>query len=123
MELMVEFCDECGGMMLPSTTGMGIGETKILKCKCGFTKPLHDDEEVYKIKTKIEHSLMEEITSSAEIMDWKEKNLKSTIKDFKCRKCGYDKAHLETRQTRSADEGMTHFIICLRCGAMKKIGS
>ena len=120
---MVEFCDECGGMMLPSTTGMGIGETKILKCKCGFTKPFHNEEEVYKLKTTIEHSLKEEITSSAEIMEWKEENLKSTIKDFKCRKCGYDKAHLETRQTRRADEGMTHFIICLRCGAMKKIGS
>ncbi len=110
-------------MMLPSTTGMGIGKSKILRCKCGFTKPLYDEEEEYKLKTKIEHPLMEEITSSTEITGWKDENLRSTIKDFKCRKCGYDKAQLETRQTRSADEGMTHFIICLRCGTMKKIGS
>jgi len=64
-----------------------------------------------------------EVTNLSEVMDWKEKYLRSSIKDFKCKKCGYDKAHLETRQTRSADEGMTHFIICLRCGKMRKIGS
>ncbi|MFX1236486.1 MAG: RPA12/RPB9/RPC11 RNA polymerase family protein [Promethearchaeota archaeon] len=121
---MVEFCDDCGGMMLPSTTGQGIGRKKILRCKCGATKPINDDEsDSYKLKTKIEHSRMEEISSTVEIMNWKEKNLKSTIKNFRCRRCGYDKAHLETKQTRSADEGMTHFITCLRCGKMIKIGS
>ncbi|MFX1312538.1 MAG: zinc ribbon domain-containing protein, partial [Promethearchaeota archaeon] len=44
-------------------------------------------------------------------------------KNFKCPSCGYSKAHLVTRQTRSADEGMTHFIICLKCGRHIKIGS
>ena len=120
---MVEFCNECGSMMLPSTTGAGIGVRKVLKCKCGFIKPIDQKEGSYTLKTKIEHSLMEEITSTVDIVDWKEKNLRSTIKDFRCRRCGYDKAQLETRQTRSADEGMTHFIICLKCGKMIKIGS
>ena len=71
----------------------------------------------------MEHSVRDELTTASEILKWKEENLKSTIKNFKCPKCGYDKAQLETRQTRSADEGMTHFIICLRCGKMIKIGS
>ena len=120
---MVEFCDECGGMMLPSTAGQGMGLRKVLKCKCGAIKELDKENNSYKQTTKIEHSIREEVTVTTDIIDWKEKNLKSTIKDFRCRKCGYDKAQLETRQTRSADEGMTHFIICLKCGKMIKIGS
>ncbi len=119
----MEFCDECGGgMMLPSKRGSE-GQ-KVFKCKCGATKPFSDDKsESYKVTTKIKHSIRNEVTNLVEVMNWKDKNLRSSIKDFICRRCGYNKAHLETRQTRSADEGMTHFIICLKCGKMKKIGS
>lgn len=122
MKKMVEFCDECGGLMLPTKDDIG---KKIFKCKsCGKTKPLDIVEENhYTIKKKIEHSVRGEITSASAILKWKDENLKSAIKDFKCPKCGYNKAAIETRQTRSADEGMTHFIICLKCGKMKKIGS
>lgn len=116
----MEFCDECGGMMFPKT----LNGQKVLKCKCGFTKPFQEENlKSYKISTKIDHPVREEVTVITDVMDWKEKNLRSSIKDFKCPRCGYDKAHLETRQTRSADEGMTHFITCLKCGKMKKIGS
>ena len=117
----MEFCDKCGNIMLPSKTNDG---TKIFKCKCGCTKPFSEERsQSYKITTKIEHSIREEVTNISEVMEWKEKNLRSSIKNFKCPRCGYDKAHLETRQTRSADEGMTHFITCLKCGKMRKIGS
>ena len=116
----MEFCDECGGMMLPST----IDGEKVFKCKCGAIKPFSEERsESYKIKTKIEHSIRNEVVNVIDIMKWKDENLKSAIKDFKCRRCGYNKAQLETRQTRSADEGMTHFLICLKCGSMIKIGS
>jgi DNA-directed RNA polymerase subunit M len=117
---MVEFCDECGNMMLPSK----VDGQKVFKCRCGAIKPISDEQtESYKLITKIEHSARDEVISLTDMMEWKEKNLRSSIKDFKCPRCGYDKAHLETRQTRSADEGMTHFITCLKCGKMKKIGS
>ncbi|MEJ2293417.1 MAG: hypothetical protein P8Y23_01450, partial [Candidatus Lokiarchaeota archaeon] len=69
------------------------------------------------------HSIREEVINLEDVMEWKENNLRSSIKNFRCSRCGYDKAHLETRQTRSADEGMTHFITCLKCGKMRKIGS
>jgi DNA-directed RNA polymerase subunit M len=116
----MEFCDECGSLMMPSKKA----GKNIFKCKCGAVKAFSKDQErSYKLKKRIKHSPKEELTSAAEILDWKDKNLKSTIKDFRCPKCGYDKAQLETRQTRSADEGMTHFIICLKCGKMLKIGS
>lgn len=117
----MEFCDDCGGLMLPSKDKDG---RKIFKCRCGAIKPLSDDQSgSYKVSTKIKQPIRHEVVNLTEIMKWKEKNLRSTIKDFKCPKCGYTKAHLETRQTRSADEGMTHFIICLKCGKMIKIGS
>jgi len=117
----MEFCDECGGMMLPSTKD----GKKIFKCKsCGTIKAFNEEKsEDYKVKTKIKHSIRSEVVSEKEILEWKDKNLESTIKNFKCSRCGYTKAHLETRQTRSADEGMTHFITCLKCGKMRKIGS
>ena len=117
----MEFCDDCGGgMMLPSM----VNGKKVFKCKCGATKPFTEEKSnSYRIKTKIEHSVREEVSNLTAFMKWKEENLRSSIKDFKCRRCGYNKAHLETRQTRSADEGMTHFITCLKCGKMIKIGS
>jgi DNA-directed RNA polymerase subunit M/transcription elongation factor TFIIS len=106
--------------MLPSK----VNGNKIFKCKCGAIKPFSKEKsESYKLNTKIEHSIRSEVVNAVDIINWKEKNLRSTIKNFKCSRCGYDKAHLETRQTRSADEGMTHFITCLKCGKMRKIGS
>jgi len=117
---MVEFCDECGALMLPTN----FEGKKVFKCKCGAIKPFIDEKSnSYRVTKKIQHSIREEVTNVAEVLNWKEENLRSTIKNFKCPRCGYDKAHLETRQTRRADEGMTHFITCLKCGKMKKIGS
>jgi len=116
----MEFCSKCGSLMLPSN----LNGDKIFKCKCGETKPFSEEKsEAYKVTTKIEHSVRNEVTNLVEVINWKEKNLRSSIKNFKCPSCGYNKAHLETRQTRRADEGMTHFITCLKCGRHIKIGS
>ena len=116
----MEFCDECGSMMLPST----VEGKKVFKCRCGAIKDFSDDKsDAYRLTTKIEHSIRSEVTNLKEVIKWKEENLRSTIKNFKCPSCGYNKAHLETRQTRRADEGMTHFITCLKCGRHIKIGS
>ncbi len=116
----MEFCDECEGMMLPTK----IEGKRVFKCKCGATKPFTKEKSgAYKLTTKIEHPIRNEVTNVSDVTKWKDKHLKSTIKDFKCPSCGYNKATLETRQTRSADEGMTHFIICLNCGRHIKIGS
>lgn len=36
---------------------------------------------------------------------------------MRCRKCGSNDLLVETHQTRAADEGMTQFVTCKRCGA------
>jgi transcription elongation factor S-II len=36
--------------------------------------------------------------------------------EFKCRKCGKNECTYNQMQTRSADEPMTTFVICLNCG-------
>ncbi len=51
----MQFCDECGSMMLPSILN---GE-KVFKCKCGAIKPLSDtNSNSYKIKTIIEQPII-----------------------------------------------------------------
>ena len=115
----MEFC-ECGGMMLPSKVNGKI----VFKCKCGAIRDFSEEKSgAYIVTKKIEQSVRNEVINLTDIINWKDEYLRSSIKNFKCRSCGYTKAHLVTRQTRSADEGMTHFIICLNCGRNIKIGS
>jgi len=117
----MEFCDECGAFLLPSK---GEDGKKVFRCKCGAIKPFSEEQtQNYRVSTKIEQPIRNEVTSVAEMLKWKDDHFTSSIKNFKCSQCGYDKAHIETRQTRSADEGMTHFITCLKCGKMRKKGS
>jgi transcription factor S len=116
----MEFCDECGSMMLPST----VNGKKVFRCKCGAVKDFSEEKsEAYRLTKKIEHPIRNEVVNLTEVMNWKEEHLRSSVKNFKCPSCGYTKAHLESRQTRRADEGMTHFITCLKCGRYIKIGS
>ena len=49
-----------------------------------------------------------------------ETNLEATTDTFTCRKCKSKKCSYYQMQTRSADEPMTIFIICLECGARWK---
>ena len=44
-----------------------------------------------------------------------EQEVKRTIANEICPKCGYDRMYFTTRQTRSADEGSTVFYECVKC--------
>lgn len=97
----MEFCPECGAMMLPKD-----GE---LKCNsCGYVKGSSQDNESYKVSGKIEeHETVKELGD--------EKDMLPTTKEI-CPQCGYDKAYYEIKQTRSADEAPTRFFKCAECG-------
>ena len=96
----MEFCPECGAMMLPKD-----GE---LKCNsCGYVKDSSQDDESYKLSGKIEeHETVKEL---GEVED-----LRSTIKET-CPECGHDEAYYELKQTRSADEAPTRIFTCAKC--------
>ena len=109
---MVEFCDECGTIMLPSH----LYSKRVFKCRCGASKPFSKEKShSYKVNVKIEHPIEEEIQSTTDIRGWKEKYFKSEVADFECPNCSHNKALIKAKQMRSAHKGMTQYLICLNC--------
>lgn len=96
----MEFCPECGAMMLPNNG--------VLKCNsCGHSKNLGDNNE-YAVSEEIKE------TESVKVLS-NESTPKSTIREI-CPECGHDKASYELKQMRSADEAPTRFFECAKCG-------
>ena len=128
----MEFCPDCGGMMLPFEEEIIIEEDnkednadvsaeaesdeevkkiikRYLKCNsCGNKKDLSDDvKEEYSVEKKVE-------SEDTVIMRGDESGMKSTVREI-CPKCGHDRASYELLQTRSADEAPTRFFTCEKC--------
>ena len=57
----------------------------------------------------------------SKLSDLKKENIQVSEGLYKCRKCGSKKTIQKELQTRSADEPMTIFIICLECKNSWKI--
>lgn len=118
----MEFCPKCEALLRPHKQPNG---TILLRCtECNYERDLSASENLngYREQNKIKHSPREKLL----IMDeeyFALKMPKTAVTGFRCAGCGYDKCHLLTLQTRRADEGMTHFLICGRCGRKHKIGS
>jgi len=66
---MVEFCEKCGGMMLPSKDK----DKKILVCNsCAQTKPLEENLiDSYTFTKEIYHPPGEEFKNLEKMKDWK----------------------------------------------------
>ncbi len=57
--MILEFCEKCGAMMLPTKKEDG---KRVLKCReCGHERPLTKAAEDYKVEYRIEHSPREKI--------------------------------------------------------------
>ena len=94
----MEFCPECGAMLLPKEGKLESG--------CGYTKNLSDNNE-YEVSKKIETE--ENVKMLGEVDD-----MRSTINET-CPECGHDEAYYELKQTRSADEAPTRIFTCAKC--------
>ena len=95
----MEFCPECGSMMLPNKG--------ILKCNsCGYTKNLSDENE-YEVSGKIIEN--EGVKNLGEDIDV------GPMTTEVCPECGNDKATYKLLQTRSADEAPTRIFTCTKC--------
>ena len=71
---MVEFCEKCGGMLLPNREN----NTTILKCNlCGKVKSINDDlKEEYTFRKTIEHPKGSEFKNLEKMENWREKKKK-----------------------------------------------
>jgi len=106
-----KFCPQCGGIMYPRRRG----EEIVFYCpKCKLTVGSEGgDVSIYRMKVEIKHSpkemmrvLGEEASSGAELI----------VGSVECPKCGHKEVYFWMIQTRSADEPMTRFYRCKRCG-------
>ena len=104
----MEFCPNCGGMILPQEVGEEDDKKIVLKCStCGYDSTEVDKAE-YSIEKKVE-------SKETVIMRGDESGLRSTVREF-CPNCGHERASYELLQTRSADEAPTRFFTCEKCG-------
>ncbi len=94
----MEFCTECGSMMLPFDD--------VLKCrKCGCIKERVRANLILKEK-RLERELS--------IIEGSEDLGLPTI-NMRCQECGNKRAYWWLRQLRSADEGEVRFFRCTKC--------
>ena len=95
----MEFCPECGAMLLP--------KDGILKCNsCGHEKNLSDNND-YEVSEDIKES--DNVKMLGEDVDV------GPITNETCPECGHDKATYKLLQTRSADEAPTRIFTCTKC--------
>ena len=97
----MEFCPNCGAMLLPSDDK--------LKCNsCGYIKDLASTSDEYSVSRKV--SEKPAVVNLGEAED-----MRSQTTEI-CPECGHDKAYSEIKQTRSADEAPTRIFECAKCG-------
>ncbi len=98
----MEFCPECGSMMMPDEDG-------ILTCNsCGHSDANTNTADYEGISIG-EHESEDTVKMLGEDVD-----LGPGVTEI-CPKCGHDKATYELKQTRSADEAPTRFFTCKKC--------
>ena len=96
----MQFCPKCGSILVKKTTRYGCP-------RCSYST---SDKVDLKISEKVKGH--EEIT----VIKDKDVDVLPTV-DEECPKCGHDKAHFWTSQTRSGDEAETKFFRCKKCRA------
>lgn len=100
----MEFCPKCGTIMM-------MKKTKLSCPRCGYSKKSEQD---MKIKEKINEK--KEIS----VIHEKKENV-NPITDFKCEKCGSDKAYFWLQQMRAGDEPESKFYKCVKCGNVVRV--
>jgi DNA-directed RNA polymerase subunit M len=96
----MQFCPKCGSILVKKTVRYGCP-------RCSYTT-----------SDKVDLKVSEKVNGHEEITVIKDKDVDvlPTV-DEECPKCGHDKAHFWTSQTRSGDEAETKFFRCKKCRA------
>lgn len=103
--MMLPLCPKCGTMM----TTKRDNDKRVWLCKrCGYS-----EEATRVVKSEhISHTQREKVVVIEEGCFYKSMPKISAT----CPECGYNEAYYWMVQTRRADEGMTRFYRCVRCG-------
>ena len=101
----MEFCDKCGGIMMPQKSGNSI---KIVCRKCGKKK--RAKEKKFKIS-----SVSNKKKGKIIVVDKKSKIDVLPKTKVDCPKCNNSEALWWMQQMRSADEAATRFYRCTKC--------
>lgn len=92
---------------------------KLLACKsCGFEKPMEDGGSSLKLTEKLDHSQDKTLVRDDEYWDGR---IGEGAKR-ECPRCGANMI-MKSQQTRSADEGITHFYVCIKCNKQIRLYS
>lgn len=101
----MQFCDECGSMM--------VSEGDEMVCtneECGATVERDADEESAFVLTEEQGDA--DVIESSEDVAFEGK----PTAEVRCEECGNDRAWYTIKQTASADEPPTRFFKCTECG-------
>ncbi|MCE4617270.1 MAG: transcription factor S [Desulfurococcales archaeon] len=108
---MVVTCPKCGGIMVPRRIK---GKTVLYCIKCGYTMDVNPEAASKMVRReKITRSPRDKIIVVEEGPPPGASVLKGSVR---CPKCGFDEVYYWMMQTRAADEPMTRFYRCKRCG-------
>ncbi|MEM1942831.1 MAG: transcription factor S [Candidatus Caldarchaeum sp.] len=103
----LEFCPNCGKALTPSKVD---GKLSLVCRKCGYKKHSAEEKVLFK-QTKSSPQSRDSVV----LVEPSNSPLPTTL-DVVCPQCGHNEAKWWTIQTRSADEPMTQFFRCVRCG-------
>lgn len=108
-----DFCPKCGAVLLfPEERS-----EEYIRCKCDFKLSVEAWDGTIISKTEI---IFNEISEKKDKKSKKDKNMIGPTIERLCVHCGHNKMTYKTQQMRSADEGMSIFYYCLKCGKLEK---
>lgn len=109
----MEFCDDCGGMLVSDKNDDG---DTVMKCRsCGKIED-DTDEDDYKVTEEKEEDPMDRLN----VNDGSEDSVRPTT-EKECPKCGNMECEWWMEQTRASDEPPTRFYKCTECGNVHKV--
>ena len=108
---MLEFCPACGAILpLPLDP-----EMIDINCHCGYKTKASNLNGMIISRVEIVYNQIEKKRKQLQNED----NFGPTVERI-CSSCGHNEMTYKTQQMRSADEGMTIFYYCVKCGNMEK---
>ena len=111
----MEFCPKCDMILYPKKKESG----KYLCCRsCNYERPLEGAAEGLKITEKIDHQHDKTLVRDEKY--WSDRVGEGSGRD--CPRCK-SKMIMKSQQTRSADEGITHFFVCVKCNKQIRLYS